>query len=439
MVRTSLGRIVEIMQVSSTADGIIWTEENKVIFNGLNADPLMAVGRICALARQWEVVSDLVYSRIYESSLISIQSFASVRLDRMEKFSATKGKVCVTGAAGFVASWLIRRLLESGYYVTGTKLAHLWELKGARERLRLVKADLMEDGSFDNAVMGCEGVFHTASPLILGYGTTKHITRIFPVSLDVQIFSWQVEILDPAITGTLNLLRSCKKNPFLRRVVLTSSSSTVRTRDDIDPNLPLDETSWSSVELCERLQVIHNTIKTAELLFTTYSKEPFVVVCVGEDVSRESSVGICSENNMDLVTVLPSFVVGPSLPRQLCFTASHVLGLLKGEAERFSWYGRMGYVHIDDVARCHILVYETGSARGRYLCSSTVLDNHELAALLAKRYPFFPIPARFEAHYGKQDYKFDTSKLQDMGFKFKGIEEMFDDCIQSLYTQGHLP
>nr|CAD1825396.1 unnamed protein product [Ananas comosus var. bracteatus] len=418
MVRTSLGRIVEIMQVSSTADGIIWTEENKVIFKGLNADPLMAVGRINALARRWEVVSDLVYSRIYESSLISIQSFASVRLDRMEKFSATKGKVCVTGAAGFVASWLIRRLLESGYYVTGTKLAHLWELKGARERLRLVKADLMEDGSFDNAVMGCEGVFHTASPLILGYGTTKHITRIFPVSLDVQIFSWQVEILDPAITGTLNLLRSCKKNPFLKRVVLTSSSSTVRTRDDIDPNLPLDETSWSSVELCERLQLWYALAKM---------------------LAEKAAWEFARENNMDLVTVLPSFVVGPSLPRQLCFTASHVLGLLKGEAERFSWYGRMGYVHIDDVARCHILVYETGSARGRYLCSSTVLDNHELAALLAKRYPFFPIPARFEAHYGKQDYKFDTSKLQDMGFKFKGIEEMFDDCIQSLYTQGHLP
>ncbi|XP_020080257.1 tetraketide alpha-pyrone reductase 1 [Ananas comosus] len=326
----------------------------------------------------------------------------------MEKFSATKGKVCVTGAAGFVASWLIRRLLESGYYVTGTvrdpgdgkKLAHLWELEGARERLRLVKADLMEDGSFDNAVMGCEGVFHTASPVYVAGSDPK------------------VEILDPAITGTLNLLRSCKKNPFLKRVVLTSSSSTVRTRDDIDPNLPLDETSWSSVELCEKLQLWYALAKM---------------------LAEKAAWEFARENNMDLVTVLPSFVVGPSLPRQLCFTASHVLGLLKGEAERFSWYGRMGYVHIDDVARCHILVYETGSARGRYLCSSTVLDNHELAALLAKRYPFFPIPARFEAHYGKQDYKFDTSKLQYMGFKFKGIEEMFDDCIQSLYTQGHLP
>ena len=41
---------------------------------------------------------------------------------------------------------------------------HLLKLDGAKERLELIKADLLEDGSFDEAVDGCEGVFHTASP-----------------------------------------------------------------------------------------------------------------------------------------------------------------------------------------------------------------------------------------------------------------------------------
>lgn len=31
-----------------------------------------------------------------------------------------KGKVCVTGASGFFASWLVKRLLMSGYHVIGT-------------------------------------------------------------------------------------------------------------------------------------------------------------------------------------------------------------------------------------------------------------------------------------------------------------------------------
>jgi nucleoside-diphosphate-sugar epimerase len=64
-------------------------------------------------------------------------------------------------------------------------------------------------------------------------------------------------MLNSAINGTLNVLRSCKKNPLLKRVVLTSSSSTVRIKDEADmhPNVLLDETSWSSIEYCESLQV----------------------------------------------------------------------------------------------------------------------------------------------------------------------------------------
>ncbi|KAK9286539.1 hypothetical protein L1049_014937 [Liquidambar formosana] len=174
----------------------------------------------------------------------------------MDEKHEIKGKVCVTGASGYLASWLVKRLLLCGYHVTGTvrdpgnekKLAHLWRLKGAKERLRLLRAELTEEGSFDDAIMGCHGVFHTASPVVGPISDPK------------------AEILEPAIEGTLNVLRSCNKNPSLKRVVITSSSSTVRARDDFDPNIPLDESSWSSVELCERLQVT-----TLLLLLTEYS------------------------------------------------------------------------------------------------------------------------------------------------------------------------
>lgn len=50
----------------------------------------------------------------------------------------------------------------------GKKVGHLWGLEGAKERLQLVRADLLEEGSFDDAVMACEGVFHTASPVVTG-------------------------------------------------------------------------------------------------------------------------------------------------------------------------------------------------------------------------------------------------------------------------------
>lgn len=49
------------------------------------------------------------------------------------------------------------------------KVGYLREFEGAKERLKIVKADLMEEGSFDEAVDGVDGVFHTASPVIVPY------------------------------------------------------------------------------------------------------------------------------------------------------------------------------------------------------------------------------------------------------------------------------
>ncbi|MCI27978.1 cinnamoyl-CoA reductase 1-like, partial [Trifolium medium] len=125
--------------------------------------------------------------------------------------------VCVTGASGYIASWIVRFLLHRGYTVKATvrdpndpkKIDHLLKLDGAKERLKLFKANLLEEGSFDSVVEGCEGVFHTASPF---YHDVKDP---------------HTELIDPALKGTLNVLNSCAKSPSLKRVVLTSSIAAV--------------------------------------------------------------------------------------------------------------------------------------------------------------------------------------------------------------------
>lgn len=111
--------------------------------------------------------------------------------------------VCVTGAGGYIASWIVKSLLERGYTVKGTvrnpglfffyitliriyflkvsqfieyywdlvfvaddpKNTHLRELEGAKERLILCKADLQDYEALKAAICGCDGVFHTASPV----------------------------------------------------------------------------------------------------------------------------------------------------------------------------------------------------------------------------------------------------------------------------------
>ncbi|MCI20330.1 cinnamoyl-CoA reductase 1-like, partial [Trifolium medium] len=72
------------------------------------------------------------------------------------------------------ASWLVKFLLQRGYTVRATvrdlnnpnKVDHLLKLDGAKEKLELFKADLLEEGSFDSVIQGCHGVFHTASPAV---------------------------------------------------------------------------------------------------------------------------------------------------------------------------------------------------------------------------------------------------------------------------------
>ncbi|KAI5078359.1 hypothetical protein GOP47_0006030 [Adiantum capillus-veneris] len=317
--------------------------------------------------------------------------------------------VCVTGASGFVASWLVKRLLERGYHVRGTvrnlddkaKTAHLQALEGAQERLELWPANLLSEGSFDAVVDGCHGVFHTATPV--------KIVKSDP----------QVEMIDPAVKGTLNVLRSCAKSSSVKRVVLTSSSATVRFREDIKPYESLDELNWTSLELCEKYQLWYAKAKV---------------------LAEKAAWEFAEQNSLDLVVVLPSFVIGPVLPPDLSSTASDVLGLLKGESKSFAYHGRMGYVHIDDVATAHILLFEQPSARGRYLCSSIVLESSELAKRLAVRYPELNIPQEFETFGGERPlYLLNSLKLEKLGICFKTVEDMFDDCISSFKERGLLP
>lgn len=80
------------------------------------------------------------------------------------------GLVAVTGANGYIASHLVKQLLERGYRVVGSvrdannapSVAHLVALPGAAERLRLVSADLNEASHWDAVVQGADAVMHTA-------------------------------------------------------------------------------------------------------------------------------------------------------------------------------------------------------------------------------------------------------------------------------------
>ncbi|KAL0390803.1 UNVERIFIED_CONTAM: Cinnamoyl-CoA reductase 1 [Sesamum calycinum] len=128
------------------------------------------------------------------------------------------------------------------------KTQHLLSLDGAKERLHLLKANLLEEGSFDSVVEGCVGVFHTASPFY--HAVTNP----------------QEELIDPALKGTLNVLGSCAKTPSIKRVVLTSSVAAVAYNGKPrTPEVVVDESWWSDPELCKEMQPTLNTSSAAIL------------------------------------------------------------------------------------------------------------------------------------------------------------------------------
>ncbi|KAM0912427.1 hypothetical protein ACQ4PT_012824 [Festuca glaucescens] len=64
--------------------------------------------------------------------------------------SSSPTRVCVTGAGGYIASWLVKLLLSRGYAVHATvrdpcdpKNAFLKQLDNAPENLNLFKADML--------------------------------------------------------------------------------------------------------------------------------------------------------------------------------------------------------------------------------------------------------------------------------------------------------
>ena len=71
-----------------------------------------------------------------------------------------------------------------------------------------------------------------------------------------MVYSFQTELVDPAVNGTLNVLKSCAKSPSVKRVILTSSMVAVtQTGKHKNPEDVVDETWFSDPDFCRQSEV----------------------------------------------------------------------------------------------------------------------------------------------------------------------------------------
>eukprot|EP00252_Welwitschia_mirabilis_P005929 TRINITY_DN16519_c0_g1_i1.p1 TRINITY_DN16519_c0_g1~~TRINITY_DN16519_c0_g1_i1.p1 ORF type:complete len:324 (-),score=40.41 TRINITY_DN16519_c0_g1_i1:95-1066(-) len=315
--------------------------------------------------------------------------------------------VCVTGGSGFIGSWIVRLLLEGGYTVHATvenlsdpdETQHLKALSGAENRLHLFQLNVLDFDAFSAAVNGCQGLFHLASPCTLEKPRDP-----------------QAQLIDPAVKGTLNALEASRR-ANVKRVVLTSSISSMVPNPNWQANTVIDENSWTDIEYCKRDEIWYPVSKTlAEKAAWDYAKT----------------------HNMDIVTILPSTCLGPLLQPRLNTSSAVLLDLLQGSQNTQSNYW-LGCVHVQDVAKAHILLYETPSASGRYLCSNGIIHFSDFADIVARLCPGYPVH-RFteETQPGLKRCPDAAKKLIGLGMQFISIEQAISESIASLKERGFL-
>ncbi|KAK7449183.1 hypothetical protein VKT23_013329 [Stygiomarasmius scandens] len=325
----------------------------------------------------------------------------------------SKGTVLITGITGFLASQTALTFLEQGYAVKATARsaakAEEWISRFPQHKANYsyaVVADMAEDGSFDEAIKGCDYVAHLASPA--HWNTDNNDT-----------------ILKPAINGTLNVLKATKFEPKVKRVVFTSSFAAV-----VNPNAPpghvMNPSDWNPVTLEEAksgpaMAAYRASKALAEKAFWDYIKT--------EKPSWTGSV-IC-----------PCGSYGP--PMQILHSLSELnvsVGFMWKMADGTFKNGVPAtgfpvFVDARDVALAHLRALERDQAQGqRYLLIGGTYVADQFVEAIGKHFPELkdnlPPVDLSQVEATKEKFKFDNSKATtDLGIQFSGIDDVVKGTI----------
>lgn len=276
--------------------------------------------------------------------------------------------VMITGVTGYVGGHVARKFLEEGLSVhapirnpsDANATQYLNEIASRSEgSITYFKADLLMPGSYDEAMRGCQVVIHTASPFI---SNPKNA---------------QKDLVDPALKGTENVMRSVQKQESVKRVVLTSSCAAIYgdAKDLLTyTNETMTEKNW-------------NTTSSLKQAPYNYSKT------VAEKKAWEMTA---LQSRFDLVVINPSFVLGPGInPNGTSESFNIVKQMGDGTLKMGGPDINIGCVDVRDVAEAHYRAAIMPAASGRNICSAENLSFMELADMLRPKYGAkYPLPKK---------------------------------------------
>nr|XP_018260628.1 uncharacterized protein I303_07554 [Kwoniella dejecticola CBS 10117]OBR82786.1 hypothetical protein I303_07554 [Kwoniella dejecticola CBS 10117] len=337
--------------------------------------------------------------------------------------------ILVTGASGYIAAHITREFLENGYNVRGTVrddakgqyLADLFkDLKG--DFSYVIVREISEEGAFDEAVKGVDGVCHVASPVTF---VVKHLD-------DVAI---------PAVNGTVGVLKSIKKNaPGCKRVVYTASSGTINGPGG--PPTRYNEEDWNEVDLirCEK----------------EGSEAPGDSKYRGNKVLAERAYWDFLKNeqvSFDGVTIHPPMVYGPIIhqcddPAKLNHSVGnriypYVAGRMKQSDLPESG---SNFVDVRDVALAEFRAMTTPEAGGNRFCvSAGPYSGNDVCLVLNREFSQLENVPKANTAPGYREELAKTSNVVDgskatkiLGIKYRTIEETVSDTASSLIKRFNI-
>jgi len=325
--------------------------------------------------------------------------------------------VMVTGATGYIGAQVVSLLLPKGYRVrAAVRSKEKADALAAafpcfKDRIEFVFVDLSSPDSFNDVLSGLTGVFHIASPV--------------PGSLKKSV---KADYLDPAIHGTLGLLRAASRTPSIKRIAITSSIASVLNAST-DPNHVVTEKDWNPI-----------TYEQAETIKLDSSEADFYAYIAAKALSEKAAFDFIDQEkpNFDIVTLLPSFVFGPV---EKSATTNGGLSSMRFIKEYITTKSEIEPVHpwhlqvdVRDVAMAHVLAYENAKASNqRYLLVNQPFSWQGVVEIAQKFFEgkthtpplnHLPLPSYL---------KVDNSKSKnELGIAYRMKNVTFYDSIKSL-------
>lgn len=335
-------------------------------------------------------------------------------------------KVLVTGASGFIAVWVVKELLEHGFTVVGTVrsdekgqyLKKQFSKHGDKFSFVIVE-DVGKEDAFDEAIKGIDAVAHTASPFHTHADEPK-------------------ELIEPAVDGTIGVLKSIAKNgQSVKRVVVTSSIAAII--EPKDKPYVFTEADWNDADP----KKVEEKGRDAEGP-SKYSASKTLAEHAAWDFLKENK-----NLSFDLATINPGYVFGPFIhevasPDKLNTSVALIRQTLfeKTPSEKELAEPAGSWVDVRDVATMHVAALELEKAHGeRFIASAGPFTWQEGLDALHQDPDVIPKVTKGKPGNGKKPlseltYASGEKATKVLGIKFKTLNESLRDTVKALSDRG---